>query len=163
MDNRILLQAAIIGGLVSALTDVVPLLNLVNCFCCVGIALGGTVAVFYLRSQGVVKFFSLPELILIGLYAGIAGAFIDFALQFMAFQMLGNWQIEWIRNVMEGMEEIPPMWQDLYEQLQSPEMDVFAGTAVLVRALLIFPIFTFIGTVVGNQLWQKKQGNRING
>jgi len=157
LDNRILIQAAIIGGLVSTLTDVVPLLNLVNCFCCVGIASGGAVALLYLRAQGVDRIFTLPELIMIGLYTGIAGAFIDFAFQYLVFQILGNWQIEWIRNVMEGMEEIPPVWEDLYEQLQSPEMEAFAGAAILVRSLLLFPVFTFIGTVVTNQIVQKKR------
>lgn len=151
-----MVQAAVLGGLVAALTDALPLLNLINCLCCLGIALGGVTAVLYLRANGVRQPLNMPILIQLGLMTGIAGALIDFAFQYIVFQMLGNWQIEWLRNMLENMDEIPPAWEEIYNQLQSPEFEGFAGWGIFIRSLIIFPLFTFLGGVITNQ-WIKKK------
>lgn len=76
MDDRIFYQAVVLGGIVSALTVVVPLLNIINCLCCMGIASGGVVSVLYIHKYTHIKTFTLPEIIRIGLVAGIIGAFL---------------------------------------------------------------------------------------
>ncbi len=151
MDSRLLYRAAILGGAVSALTDAVPLLNIVNCLCCLGIASGGIVAVLYLRSQGINRPFTMPEIFRIGLLTGIFGAFGAFLFHYLVFQMVGNWQIQWITNMIDHMAEVPPMWEDIYEKLQSPEFQGFAGWSILIRSLIIFPVFTYGGALLTNQ------------
>lgn len=158
MDNRLMTQAAILGGLVAAITDTLPLLNLINCLCCLGIALGGVTAVMYLRANGV-QSLNMPLLIQLGLMTGIAGALIDFAFQYLVFSMLGNWQIEWLRNIIENMDEIPAGWESIYEKLQSPEFQSFAGWGIFIRSLIIFPVFTFLGALITHQ-WIRKRENR---
>ncbi len=156
MNNLRLKQAAVLGGITAALTDTVPFLNLINCLCCLGLAAGGVVAVLYLYSNDSEKrTFSLPELIQIGLWTGITGALFAFAFHYIVFQILGNWQVEWISNMIENMEEIPPMWEDIYQELQSPEMQGFAGMAILIRSLILFPIFTFLGALFTNRVLER--------
>jgi hypothetical protein len=158
MNNLRLKQAAVLGGITAALTDAVPFLNLINCLCCLGLAAGGVVAVLYLYSNDSEKqTFSLPELIQIGLWTGITGALFAFVFHYIVFQILGNWQIEWIGNMIENMEEIPPMWEDIYQELQSPEMQGFAGMAILIRSLILFPVFTFLGALFTNRVLERRQ------
>ncbi len=159
IDNQQMIQAAVLGGSVAALTDALPFLNIINCLCCMGIAAGGAAAVFYLKSLNPGKIFITPEIIQIGLYSGLAGAFIDFAFQYIVFQMIGNWQVEWISNMIEQMDDIPTIWEDLYSQLKSPEMQAFAGFSLLIRSLIIFPIFTFLGALFTNRILTKQQQN----
>ena len=157
IDNQQMIQAAILGGIVAALTDALPFLNLINCLCCLGIAAGGVVAVLYLRSMNPGKIFIMPEIIQIGLFSGLAGAFISFGFHYIIFQMIGNWQVEWISNMIEEMDEIPAVWEDLYTQLKSPEMQYFAGFSILIRSLIIFPVFTFLGALFTNRVLTKQQ------
>lgn len=122
-----------------------------------GVALGGVTAVFYIHKNAHIQSFSMPEIIRIGLATGLAGAFISFVVQYIVFQIYGNWQIEWIKNMIENLDEIPPMWESIYEDLKSPEFQGFAGVSILIRDLIIFPLFTFLGALLMNQALIKKQ------
>ena len=156
MDNQKIYHAAILGGIVAALTDALPVLNFINCLCCIGIAAGGSAALFYLKGLEQDKIFTMPELVQIGLLTGLTGAFFSFGFHYIMFKMIGNWQIEWALNMLDNMEEIPALWDELYEQLQAPEMQGFAGLSILIRALIIFPIFTFLGALFTNRLFLRQ-------
>jgi len=157
MDNKYFYQAAVAGGLVSAFTDAMPFLNLANCLCCLGIASGGIVALLYLKKYSGVPFFTLPEMIRLGLVTGIIGAFISFGFQYIVFQLYGNWQIEWIKNMIENMQDVPPLWENIYEQINTPEYQSFAGFSIFIRSLIIYPLFTSLGALITNQILIKKQ------
>ncbi len=156
MNNQETTHAVLLGGMVAALTDALPYLNLINCLCCLGIAAGGAAAVLYLKSLDKDRVFVLPEIIQLGLLTGLAGAFFSFAFHYIMFRVIGNWQIEWITNMIENMEEIPPIWNEMYEQLKSPEMQGFAGMSILIRSLIMFPVFTFLGALLTNRVLMKK-------
>jgi hypothetical protein len=159
MNNQLLYRSALLGGITSALFDALPYLNFINCLCCLGIALGGIIAVFYYRmySEDSNESLSMPVIVQLGLMSGIFGAFLSFAFQYIVFLIMGNWQIEMLKNLMNQMDEIPPVWEELYDELQNgEEFQTFAGFAVLIRSLIIFPIFTFIGALITNKLIDKK-------
>lgn len=77
-------------------------------------------------------------------------------MHYIVFQFYGNWQIEWIKNMIENLDEIPPMWDSIYEDLKSPEFQGFAGGTILIRSLILFPLFTFLGALLTNQSLVKK-------
>ncbi len=150
-------QAIALGALVSALSDSIPLLSFVNVFCCIGIASGGFVTLWLLQRQFPQKeYFTTPEVIHLGLLTGLVGAFLSFVFQYIVFLWIGNWQVQWLLNAMNNMPELPPMWENLYEELQRPEYQNFAGLAILVRNLIIFPIFTFFGALIMNKILLRK-------
>ena len=156
-------QAVVLGALVAALTDSLPLLNLVNCLCCIGIASGGMITLWVLRRQMPEKeFFTTPEVIHLGLVTGLLGAFLSFVFQYIVFLIYGNWQVQWLLQAMNNMEELPPLWEKLYEELQKPEYQGFAGLAILVRNLIIFPVFTFFGALLMNKIFIRKSGSNNN-
>lgn len=73
MDNRQMLTAAAIGGLVMTVLSSVPILNLINCLLCAGLWIGGIVAVwFYRRQTGVLV--TGGQGAAIGAVAGVIGA-----------------------------------------------------------------------------------------
>ena len=156
MNNQETTYAVLLGGMVAALTDALPYLNLINCLCCLGIAAGGAVSVLYLKSLDKDRLFVLPEIVQLGLLTGLAGAFFSFAFHYIMFRMIGNWQIEWIMNMIENMENIPPIWEEMYEQLRAPEMQGFAGMSILIRSLILFPVFTFLGALLTNRVLIKR-------
>ncbi len=160
MNNRELYKAALIGGFISALSDTIPLLNILNCLCCLGIALGGAAAWYFYQKEldENDKKISLPILVQLGLIAGLFGAFFDFAIHYMMYSLYGNWQIEWLLNMIENMEEVPNMWAEIHEELQADEYKYFAGAALLIRSLILFPVFTLAGTIITNQWMEKRKG-----
>jgi hypothetical protein len=153
MDNRLLYQSAIIGGIIAALMDSLPYIKFINACCCLGITLGGFAAFYYYRSQSPndPEEFRLGGLVHLSLLTGIFGAIGSFIAHYIVFKMVGNWDIEFLRNMMEKLDEVPPLWDEMYEELESGKYDGFAGPVILVQSLIIFPIFTFIGVVLGNK------------
>ncbi len=158
-DNTIYYQAVVLGGVVSALTDALPLLNLINCLCCLGIASGGAVAVFYYQRYlpPDVPMISTPQAVQMGLMAGIIGALAAFVFHYIMYQMIGNWQVEWILNTIENLDDVPAVWENIYEELQGEEYQVFAGWAILIRSLILFPIFTVSGALITRRILLKRR------
>ena len=157
MDNQKLIHAAVIGGLVAALSDALPYISFVNVLCCLGIAAGGITAMLYLKRLDPDKIFQLPELIQIGLVTGLTGAFFSFVLNWIVFSTIGNWQVEWLLETMENMENLPLAWEELYEQLLLPENQGFGGMLILIRNLILFPVFTLAGTIITNRVLSRRQ------
>ncbi|MGD9486501.1 MAG: DUF4199 family protein [Calditrichaceae bacterium] len=159
MDNRILYQGAVLGGTVAALTDALPLLNIINCLCCLGIISGGVVAVLFYRKTAEPEYRDLntPSTVQLGLMAGLFGAFISFGLQYIVFKIMGNWQIELLTNMFENLDEVPALWENLYEEIQKEEYQGFAGMAILIRSLIIFPVFSLIGALITKRFMGRKQ------
>ncbi len=152
--------AIFVGALTAAATDSLPLLNLINCLCCLGIISGGMIPIWLLSKKQQGRFFSTPEVVHISLSAGLLGALMAFVLQYLVYRMYGNWQVEWLLQAMEGMEELPPLWEDLYYELQKPEYQGFAGMAILIRNLIMFPVFTLLGGFVMNKILIKRAEKR---
>lgn len=153
MDSRLLYQSAVVGGIVAALMDSLPYIKLINVLCCIGIAFGGFAAFYYYRSQSPnePEEFRLSGLVHLGLLTGLFGAIASFIAQYIVYKMAGNWDIELLKNMMENLNELPPMWDELYQEIDSGKYDAFAGPMILVQSLLVFPIFTFIGVLIGNK------------
>ncbi len=103
MENQRLINSAIVGGTVSALLFSVPFINMINCFCCAGIMLGGAVALFYYdRSYEIREIISPATALTVGLVSGLAGAFISIFIDWLLFAMFGNWELELINILNES-------------------------------------------------------------
>lgn len=159
MDNTLLYRSATVGGITAAVMDSIPYLNFINCLCCLGIALGGVAALFYFRSQSPYEpvEFSKPALLHLGLLTGIIGAIATFILHYIVFKIVGNWEIGFIKNLMENMDELPPFWDEFYTELESGRYDGFTGPIILVRSLILFPLFTYLGVLLGNRFLPGKE------
>ena len=155
MENQRLINSAIVGGTVSALLFSVPFINMINCFCCAGIMLGGAVAlVYYDRSFEIREIISPATALTIGLVSGLAGAFISVFIDWLLFSIFGNWELELINILNESLGDIPEMAEAMDELLYEMETEASKGFYFgrvlmgLVRNLILLPIFSVGGALI---------------
>jgi len=155
MENQRLINSAIVGGTVSALLFSVPFINMINCFCCAGIMLGGAVAlVYYDRSFEIREVLSPATALTVGLVSGLAGAFISILVDWLIYSMFGNWELELITTLNESLGDIPEMAEAMDEILFEMEAEASKGFYFgrvlmgLVRNLILLPIFSVGGALI---------------
>ncbi len=152
MDNQKIFSAAVVGGLVSAVMFTVPFLNMINCFCCVGVMLGGAVALLYYDRSFVSHEYISPAIaITVGLASGIAGAFISLLIKLLIYSMFGDWELEFLKQLINGMDEIPDMFDEmLYELEKETNKGMHFGRILveLIRNLIILPVFSMCGALI---------------
>ena len=162
MENQRLINSAIVGGTVSALLFSVPFINMINCFCCAGIMLGGTVAlVYYDRSFEIREIISPATALTVGLVSGLAGAFISIFIDWLLFSMFGNWELELINMLNESLGDVPEMAEAMDELMYEMETESSKGFYFgrvlmgLVRNLILLPIF-FVGGALITRIFINK-------
>ena len=149
MDNQKIITAGVLGGTVTALFNSIPVLNFVNCLCCLGIMTGGGFAVFfYQRNYGNQEPISPALAVTLGLASGLFGAFLGTFLDWMFFDTYGNW----IRSMMSNPDlQMAEGGDWLSELMFDVEMQLDAGFPVfstLIRNLLILPLFCLFGALI---------------
>ena len=83
MENQRIIISGLAGGTVAAILNAVPFLNFINCFCCIGIMLGGAVALAYYDYTIQIKEYLSPAIaVTLGITSGIIGAFISLIILF---------------------------------------------------------------------------------
>ena len=145
------LQPALLGGLFIGVLSSLPIVNMGNACCCLWVISGGALAAYLLQQ-------SQPEPItgadgaLIGLLAGISGAFIGAMIMIPVEIWFGPIQREWLQKLMEGQAEMPPQFM---EMLNRP---VSAATVVadLIFRLITYVIFGMLGGVLGVAIFRRK-------
>ncbi len=150
--------AGAIGGAVAALTNALPIINMINCFCCLGIMSGGAVGLlFYDRNQPEREYISPALAVTIGLTGGIIGAFFSVILEGMVYMVLGDWQLEFMRMAMNNMQEIPPMLEELLAEAEKEALNGFNFIASLFRDLIIIPLFSLAGALIVRVFLNRKR------
>lgn len=163
-------RAALLGGLIIGAISGLPGLNLLNCCCCAGILVGGALSVYLYRQE-----FS-PEMppmessdaLILGIISGIIGAVITTVLSATITLILGPVETEMMRDIMEKfvqkMEDrgaIPPGTMD--EMSSKFDEALKEGSTIggilrsLVYALILYPIFSMLGGLIGFSLFGRKK------
>ena len=155
MENQRLINSAIVGGTVSALLFSIPFINMINCFCCAGIMLGGAVALFYYdRSYDIREIISPATTLTIGLVSGLAAAFISIFINWFIFSIFGNWELELINILNDNLGDMPEMAEVMDELIYEMESEASKGyyfgriLMELVRNLILLPIFSVGGALI---------------
>ena len=182
-------RSVIIGGLLIGAISGIPGLNLINCCCCAGILFGGVMTYyFYLQDYRTltppvdenmrvwigatpIDLRLAPEpsdALMLGLIAGIIGAFVATMLSTIILlalgpieqQMVSRWMLEFMEK-MEQRGSIPSETVDqLREQLaQSGREARNPGTLLfgLVANLIIYPIFGMLGGLLGHGILGRRK------
>ena len=152
MENQKLINSAIVGGTVSALLFSVPFINMINCFCCAGIMLGGVVALFYYdRSFEIREIISPATALTVGLGTGIASTFIAILIHWFSLLMFGNWELELINILKESLGELPEAMSELiYEMEMEASKGYYFGRILgeFIRNLILLSIFSVAGALI---------------
>jgi hypothetical protein len=163
-------RAAFIGGLLIGCISGLPGLNLLNCCCCAGILGGGLLAV-YLYQQEITN--EMPPMessdaLILGIIAGIIGAVISVALSAIVAIIFGPVEIEMLRRFFEKLvrklSEQGSMPSESIEQMQEQfDQAIREGHTIsgilrsLITALILYPIFSMLGGLIGFSLFRKKK------
>lgn len=158
MDNQRIITAGLVGGLVAGALNSIPILNFINCLCCVGIMLGGAVALIYHdRSYDEVAYISPAVAVTLGIASGLFGAFISLGLDWFIYLNLGNWELDFLQNLLESMDEIPPELNEMMFELEEELSRGFIWAATLFRNLLLMPVFCLIGSLITRVLLNRNR------
>jgi hypothetical protein len=151
---------ALYGGVIMGLLSAIPFVNLINCFCCAGVILGGIIAVYFYKNNFSPDTppFTAGDCLLVGLMAGFVGAFVGTALSLIVAAMFGDIMREFAQNVLLNSNLNIP--DDLRAKLE----EAFAqksrtGAMVIVSyvfALIIDMIFGIVGGLIGYGIFKPK-------
>jgi uncharacterized protein involved in cysteine biosynthesis len=157
MENRNILLAGFIGGSVTAIFSSIPYLNFINCFCCIGIMLGGVTALlFYNQLSAAMNNISMPLAITIGMTAGLMGAFLSLLLSWIVYLQFGHWDIRLLQSMAEHMEEVPQQLAEALQLLEDRAAGGFDWAPTLFSNLLMFPLFCLLGSLLTRFFLNKK-------
>lgn len=159
--NRI--QPIIYGTAVMTLIAVIPLLNLINVFCCAGIIAGGFIGVYtywkQLRSSGLV--ITTKDGGMIGILCGILSAVFvtGFGLLLSLFSDT-NPMMEVIKSFDELGIQVPPEMAQYIEKFSnefneygfSPSITIIS----FISNIILYPLFGSIGAILGVTILNKK-------
>ena len=149
MDNQRIITAGFIGGLVAGALNSIPFLNFINCFCCLGIMLGGLVAlIYYDKTFSVPEYISPAAAVTVGIAAGLFGAFISLFMDWVIYINFGHWEIEFMQRIFENMEVVPPVLEEVMYELEKELQSGFIWGSILFRNLIIMPVFCLIGALI---------------
>ena len=149
MDNQRIMAAGFVGGLVAGALNSIPILNFINCFCCAGIMLGGAVAlIYYDRSFTVREYINPATAVTVGITAGLFGAFISLGIDYLIYINFGHWELDFMYDVLEAIEEVPPVIEEMLYELEQDLQAGFIWGSLLFRNLILMPIFCLIGAVI---------------
>ena len=149
MGGRV--QPALLGGLFIGVLSTLPVVNIGNVCCCMWVISGGALAAWLLQ-QHQTEPITGADGALIGLMAGIVGAFVGAALQIPVEIWFGPIQREWIERLMQGQGDVPPQFM---EMLNRP-MSAASVVADLIFRLVSYVIFGMLGGVLGVAIFRRK-------
>ncbi|MGD0037815.1 MAG: hypothetical protein ABSC53_11045 [Bacteroidota bacterium] len=164
------LRSAILGGLIIGAISGIPGLNLLNCCCCAGILLGGAMSVYLYRQEfkNEMPPMESSDALILGIVAGIIGALITTCLSAIITLILGPVETQMMRNFMEKLTQklenngsVPSgtldNMRDQFEQSLKESGTIGGILRSLVYALILYPIFSMLGGLIGYGILGKKK------
>jgi uncharacterized protein YqgC (DUF456 family) len=110
-----MLQAVLLGGLFSGILSALPVVNFGNC-CCLWILGGGALAA-YLDQQSLGRHTTAGRGALIGLAAGVAGAFVWLIASLLIDPLIGPMQQRLVGEFLQIAQDVPPEVRDSLESI----------------------------------------------
>jgi hypothetical protein len=163
-------RAAIIGGLIIGAISGIPGLNLLNCCCCAGILFGGGMSVYLYRKEFTNEMppMESSDALILGIISGIIGAIITTIFNALISLTFGPVEVEMMRNFMEKLTEklenngsVPAgtldNMRDQFEQALKEAGTIGGTLRSLIYALIIYPIFSMLGGLIGYSIFGKKK------
>jgi hypothetical protein len=163
-------RAAILGGLIIGAISGLPGLNLLNCCCCAGILFGGAMSVFFYRQEFTAEMppVESSDALILGIISGIIGALITTLLSAVILLIIGPVESEMMRGFFEKLVQkledrgsLPQgtleNMQDQFDKAVKEGMTLGGILRSLVYALIIYPIFSMLGALIGYGLSGKKR------
>jgi hypothetical protein len=155
-------QPALYGGLVMGVLSALPIISAGNVCCCAWVVGGGIVAAYVLQ-QRVAAPITPGDGALVGLLAGIVGAFVSLLLSIPISFLVAPMERQIVQRVLENAGNMPPEFREMLERYSSGDYRVtFAATIIrlvvsLIVMLFLGAIFSTLGGLLGAMIFRKPQ------
>jgi len=144
-------QPALFGGLVVGVLSALPIVAAGNLCCCLWVVSGGAVAAFVLQQRQPTPI-THGDGALVGLLAGIVGAFVYLVVKIPIDLVAGPIEREMLRRVLEQANNMPPE----IRQMMSSRAGLGVGMAIgFVFMLFVGAIFSTLGGLLGAVFFRK--------
>ena len=157
------LTPVIISAAIMVALSTIPVLNLINTFCCMGIILGGFIGVNYYARQVISNnlILSQKDSLLIGVLSGIIAAIINTGAT-LAISLFSktNPMAEMMDMMSQVGKDVPPAAMEILDKLSqeftkygySPTLTIIT----LVMNIILYPLFGMLGSFIAYQIYKKK-------
>lgn len=147
------------GGLLIATIWSVPGLNLLNCFCCAGVLLGGFLAVLLYQRDLTPEtgLLTRDDCTHLGILTGMISAVAGVVIQYIVIALFGNVMIDVMMKIVERMNvDLPPEYYEMIEAAKSSEQSVFSFVLDVLVMGMMNTLFSFLGALIGWKVFQQK-------
>jgi uncharacterized protein YqgC (DUF456 family) len=145
------LQPALIGGLVTGVLSALPFVNILNACCCLWVVTGGVVAAYLLQERDANPI-QVGDGAVVGLLAGVIGAFVNLVLSIPVTLLLAPMQRAMVERFIESGNFPPEVREMMASGLGTAAGIVFG----FIFALFAGVIFSTLGGVLGAVIFRKK-------
>jgi hypothetical protein len=149
------------GGVLLGVLSALPLVNLVNCFCCAWVIAGGVLAAhLYVKASNVPV--SLGSGLILGLLAGAIGALVDtiFSIPLnIVLTNVGMGLAQQTRDMVELFPNLPPETRDAVLDMFSagPGTGIFFLVMAGIFKLVVYALIAMLGGALGVALFEKRK------
>jgi hypothetical protein len=153
------LMPALYGGLVTAAFWAIPGLNLINCFCCAGVLLGGLLSVFlYVRElRPEMESLTMKDCLRLGLLSGVVASIAAVAINVMVTLVFGNVAIEMMERIIRKMKlEMPPEFEEMIAQAKQERINPAGAFLSIFIYLIPNTMFSALGGLIGWSIFKPK-------
>ena len=149
------LQPALLGGVTIGVLSALPVINLANC-CCAWILFGGALAA-YLMQQNHPEPIQTGDGAIVGLLAGIIGAFVWLIVSVPISAAMAPFQSEMAARAMRDAAEMAPELRAIFENMSgAPAIGIGLVVGFFVM-LFVSTVFGLLGGLFGALLFKKNQ------
>ncbi len=151
------------AGLILAIINFAPGLDLVNCFCCAGLFIGGVLAVLFFRMDVAPDYTILNiDGFYLGLWTGIFGAGFETVLNITIGPYIADIKFQMLKNIIDRMLSGTQIPSGIMDQLS--QAIAAAKHPGLIDTLLsfflivvVYSIFTIFGALLTTAFIQKRK------
>ena len=149
------LQPALLGGVVIGVLSALPVINLANC-CCAWILFGGALAA-YLMQQNHPEPIQVGDGAIVGLLAGIVGAFVWLIVTVPISTALAPFQSDMAGRIIRDAGDMAPEMRAIFENMSGAPaigLGLILGFFVM---LVVSTVFGMLGGLFGALMFKKSQ------
>ena len=148
------LQPAFFGGLVIGVLSALPIISVGNCCCCLWVVAGGIVAAWIMQANHP-SAITIADGAVVGLLAGLVGAFVMLLLSIPISITLGPIQERFIERLLESSTDLPPATEAKCSRTRAADRVRWASLITFVFQLVVGSIFATVGGILGTLLFRK--------
>src|SRR5687767_8506836 len=149
------LQPALLGGVTIGVLSALPVINLANC-CCAWILFGGALSA-YLMQQNHPEPIQIGDGAIVGLLAGVAGAFVWLIVSVPISTALAPFQSDMAGRIIRDAGEMAPEMRAIFENMAGAPaigLSLILGFFVM---LCVSTLFGMLGGLFGAMMFKKNQ------